>query len=136
MKTRKLLLGIVAIAAMLLTACGKDDNGGNGGGSVSKPLANTTWQLNSPNDEAYYGADVVYTVSFGSKDEITFTRKITTGEIVTNAVMVGTYTYSNGSGEAMIHNEGEDTDFRATFTVSDKTLVWKFNLREITLTKI
>ena len=38
-------------------------------------------------------------------------------------------------GVTMIHNEGETTDFRITFTVSGNTLTWNFNLREIILHK-
>jgi hypothetical protein len=143
MKTTKLFLGIVAIAAMLLVGCGKDNNGGNNndGDNGATPsdivLANTTWQLNSPNDETYHG-DVIYTVAFGQNDDVTFTRDIKYEgyDEVQSVVMTGTYTYSNGSGVAMIHNIGETTDYRITFTVSGNTLIWNFSLRDITLTKI
>lgn len=137
MKATKLILCFVAMATMLFTGCTKDDNGGNNNGngnSVSSALKGTTWVLNSPNDETYHG-DVIYTVAFGQSNEVTFTRDMDFGTTTSKVIMTGTYTYSNGSGVAMVHNEGETTDFRMTFTVSGNDLVWKFNLREITLHK-
>lgn len=127
MKTKKLIFCFVAIATMLLAGCGKD---------AKNELANTTWKLNSPNDLVYLGSDVVYTVAFGPNDEITYTREINNSIGLTTSVMLGTYTYANGSGIAMIHNQGETTDYRATFRVSDETLIWNINLRDITLTKV
>ena len=139
MKATKLFLCIVAMATMLFAGCSKDDNGGNnnGGnnsGTTNNALKGTTWQLNSPNDEVYH-ADVIYTLNFGQSNEVTFTRDMDFGSTTSTAIMEGTYTYSNGSGVAMIHNVGETTDFRITFTVSGDTLIWHFNLRDITLTK-
>ena len=130
---------------MLFAGCSKDDNGGNNNGnnnnsSTSSALKGTTWQLDNPHDEAFanYGDyHVIYTVAFGQNDEVTFTREISCEEFnyYQKPVMTGTYTYGNGSGVAMIHNEGETTDFRITFTVSGNKLTWNFNLREIILTK-
>ena len=139
MKAKRLILCFVAMATMIFAGCTKDDNGGNdnGGnnnGTTSSALKGTTWQLNSPNDEVYHG-DVIYTLVFGQDNEVTFTRDIDFGSTTSTVVMEGTYTYSNGSGVAMIHNVGETTDFRITFTVSGNTLIWHFNLRDITLTK-
>lgn len=113
---------------------GGNNNGGNSVGSGGNGLAGTTWTLNSPNDETYHG-DVIYTLTFGQSNNVTFTRDMDFGSSTSTAVMTGTYTYTNGSGVAMIHNEGETTDFRITFTVSGNTLIWHFNLRDITLTK-
>ena len=139
MKAKRLILCFVAMATMIFAGCTKDDNGGNdnGGnnnGTTSSAVKGTTWQLNSPNDEVYHG-DVIYTLVFGQDNEVTFTRDIDFGSTTSTVVMEGTYTYSNGSGVAMIHNVGETTDFRITFTVSGNTLIWHFNLRDITLTK-
>lgn len=130
MKTRKLLLGVVAIVTMLFTACGKDNDGGNG--SLTSAIAGTTWQLDNPSDDTYYGAHVIYTVVLGQNNDITFTRNIDG----TDAVMEGTYTYTNGEGKAKVHNVGESTDFNFTFTINGNTMDFHFNLRTITLTKI
>ena len=138
MKTTKLILCFVAMATMLFVGCSKNDNDGNNngnGGSGSSALAKTTWQLNSPDDEVYHG-DVIYTLAFGQGNEVTFTRDMDFGSSSSTVVMTGTYTYSDGSGVAMIHNEGEITDFRITFTVSGNKLTWHFNLRDIILTKL
>ena len=137
MKTTKSILCFVALATMLFVGCTKDDNGGsnNGnGGSTSGALAGTTWQLNSPNDDTYH-CDVIYTVTFGQGNEVTFTRDMDFGTSTSQIVMVGTYTYNSGSGVATIHNVGETTDFRITFTVSGNTMQWHFNLRDIPLQK-
>jgi len=127
MKTAKLILCFVAMSTMFLVGCKKD---------TSSSVSNTTWSLYVPNDPAYvFLADVTYTLDFG-KSDVTFTRKIDYGDSVTTVTMVGTYTYNSGSGIAMIHEEGDTTDYRITFTVKDNTLVWHFNLRDIVLTKV
>ena len=146
MKATKLILCFVAIATMFLVGCSKDDNSGNNNGngtsSANSALAGTTWQLDNPHDEAFanYGDyHVIYTVAFGQNNEVTFTREITCEEFdyYQKPVMTGTYTYGNdGKGVALLYNEGETTEYRMTFTVSGNTMVWKFNLRDITLTKI
>ena len=146
MKATKLILCFVAIATMFLVGCSKDDNSGNNNGngtsSANPALAGTTWQLDNPHDEGYanYGDyRVIYTVTFGQNNEVTFTREISCAELdyYLKPVMTGTYTYGNdGKGVAMLCNEGETTEYRMTFTVSGNTMVWKFNLRDITLTKI
>ena len=144
MKATKLILCFVAMATMLLAGCTKDDNGGNNNGnsgSGSKALANTTWQLDNPHDEAFanYGDyHVIYTVAFGQNNEVTFTREITCEEFnyYQKPVMTGTYTYGNdGKGVALVCNEGETTEYRMTFSVSGNTMIWNFNLRDLTLHK-
>lgn len=146
MKISQLILCFVAMATMLFAGCTKDDNGGNNNGgnsgsSTNSALKGTTWQLDNPHDEDYAQLGdyhVIYTVAFGQNNEVTFTRDINCEELDFHQkpVMTGTYTYGNdGKGVAMIHNEGETTDFRITFTVSGDTLVWHFNLRDITLHK-
>lgn len=140
MKTTKLILCFVAMATMLFAGCSKDNNGGNNNGN-SSALVGTTWQLDNPHDEAYaISGDyhVIYTVTCGQKNEISFTRDISCTDLNYSAtyIMTGTYTYSNGKGVAMIHTEDDPTDYRITFTVSGNTMIWNFNLRDLTLTKI
>ncbi|MBO6025875.1 MAG: hypothetical protein J6P73_01360 [Bacteroidales bacterium] len=127
MKTKKFIFCFVAIATMLLAGCGKDPK---------NELVNTTWKLDSPNDVAYWGNDVVYTIVFGQNDDVTFTRVINSALGVTTAIMEGTYTFANGSGIASVHNQGETTDYRITFQVSGDTLIWHYSLRDLTLTKV
>lgn len=144
-KVMKAIAAIMLMTAVVFAAgCNKpndpNNNGGNNGGSGSSTLAGTTWQFDNPHDEAFAHVGdyhVIYTVAFGQNNEVTFTREISCEEYdyYQKPVMTGTYTYSNGSGVAMIHNEGETTDFRITFTVSGNTLAWNFNLREIILHK-
>ena len=130
-KVMKAIAAIMLMTAVVFTAgCTKSDGS----------LKGTTWQLDNPHDEdfAHVGDyHVIYTVAFGQNNEVTFTREISWEEIdyYQKHVMTGTYTYSKGSGVAMIHNEGETTDYRITFTVSDDTLTWHFNLRDIILHK-
>ena len=130
-KVMKAVAAIMLMTAVVFAAgCTKSDDS----------LKGTTWQLDNPHDEAFAQVvdyHVIYTVVFGQNDEVTFTREISCEEYdyYQKPVMTGTYTYSNGSGVAMIHNEGETTDFRITFTVSGNTLAWNFNLREIILHK-
>lgn len=126
MKTTKLILCFVALSTMFLVGCKKD---------TSNSLSNTNWSLFVPDDPAsLYLADVTYTLEFG-KSDVVFTRKYDYGDMVETYTLEGTYTYSNGSGVAMIHENGDTTDYRITFTVTGNTLVWRFNLRDITLTK-
>ena len=126
MKTTKLILCFVALSTMFLVGCKKD---------TSSSISNTNWSLFVPEDPAYlYLADVTYTLDFG-KSNVTFTRKLDYGDVIDTYVMTGTYTYNNGSGVALIHEEDDTTEYRITFTVTGNTLVWRFNLRDITLTK-
>lgn len=134
MKAKNLILCFVAMATMLFAGCSKDNN--------SNALAGTTWQLDNPHDEAfaYYGDyHVIYTVAFGQNNEVTFTREITCEELdyYQKPVMTGTYTYGKDSkGVAMVCNEGETTEYRFAFSVSGNTMIWNFNLRDLTLTKL
>jgi hypothetical protein len=126
MKTTKLILCFVALSTMFLVGCKKDTN---------NSLSNTRWSLFVPDDPAaLYLADVTYTLDFG-KSDVVFTRKYDYGDMVETYTLEGTYTYSNGSGVAMIHENGDTTDYRITFTVTGNTLVWRFNLRDIALIK-
>lgn len=145
MKAKQLILCFVAMATMLFAGCTKDNNSGNNGsgnnGSGSNALAGTTWQLDNPHDESFasYGDyHVIYTVAFGQNNTVTFTREISCEEFdyYQKPVMTGTYTYGNdGKGVALVCNEGETTEYRLTFSVSGNTMIWNFNLRDITLTK-
>lgn len=126
MKTTKLILCFVALSTMFLVGCKKD---------TSSSISNTNWSLFVPDDPAaLYLADVTYTLDFG-KSDVVFTRKYDYGDMVETYTLEGTYTYSNGSGVAMIHENGDTTDYRITFTVTGNTLVWRFNLRDIALIK-
>ena len=131
-KVMKAIAAIMLMTAVVFTAgCTKDDGGS---------LKGTTWQLDNPHDEAFAQVGdyhVIYTVVFGQNDEVTFTREISCEEYdyYQKPVMTGTYTYNNGSGVAMIHNEGETTDYRITFTVSGDTMTWHWNLRDVILHK-
>ena len=136
----KKIIATLAIAVMALssTSCLSilssllDDDGGSGSSSKSE-LANTTWRLNSPGDSVYH-QDVVYTVKIGSGNDISFIRNIAGAD----TIMVGTYTYSSGSGTCTVHyTTGSDqADYRFKFKVSGKTMDFTFNLRTITLTKV
>ena len=135
-KMMKAVAAIMLMMAVVFAAgCKKtDDSNNNNGGNTntSGVLANTSWQLNVENDETYH-TTVVYSVVFGPNDEIVFTRII-------NGVgpyqMSGTYTYTNGQGKAVMHNVGETVDYNFSFTVDGNTMVFHYNLRDITLTKI
>ena len=126
-----LALSILALATttclIVLGSILDDEN------SESTELAGTTWRLNSPDDSVYH-FDVVYTVSFGSELDIYFNRNI--GGL--NTLMIGTYTYSNGSGNGAVHySTGEDqADYRFKFSISGEKMDFTFNLRTITLTKV
>jgi hypothetical protein len=104
-------------------------------------LNGTTWRLDNPHDEHYAltGGDirVIYTLTFGDGKTVTYTWEPMWEEedYYDKFVMTGTYTYANGSGVAMIHFEGEDTDYRITFTVSGDTLTWHINARDLILHK-
>jgi len=103
MKTVKLILCFVAMSTMFLVGCNKD---------TSNSLSNTSWSLYVPDDPAYlYLADVTYTLDFG-KSDVTFTRKLDYGDVIDTYVMSGTYTYNNGSGVALIHEEDDTTEYR------------------------
>ena len=136
---RKFMKAIAAIMLMMTVViaagCTKDpNNGGNNGGgnNTTGAFANTSWQLSVEDDDVYH-TSVIYSIVFGSKDEIVFSRIITG---VGTVQMDGTYTYSNGQGKAVMHNVGETVDYNFTFTVNGNTMVFHYNLRDITLTKI
>lgn len=140
MKTTKLILCMMTVLTMLFAGCNKENNNDGSG----KSLAGTEWQLISYDDETYLGCDVIHTVSFGQDNEISYVRNITSSaydyDYEYTSTMKGTYTYSNGSGEAYINfvapDEPLSSNARATFTVSGNTLIWHFNLKDITLTKL
>ena len=126
---------MLMMAVVFAAGCKKtDDSNNNNGGNTntSGALANTSWQLNVENDETYH-TTVVYSVVFGPNDEIVFTRIING---VGTYQMSGTYTYTNGQGKAVMHNVGETVDYNFSFTVDGNTMVFHYNLRDITLTKI
>lgn len=135
-KMMKAVAALMLMMAVVFAAgCKKtDDSNNNNGGNTNTPgaLANTSWQLNVENDEIYH-TTVVYSVVFGPNDEIVFTRIING---VGTYQMSGTYTYTNGQGKAVMHNVGETVDYNFTFTVDGNTMVFHYNLRDITLTKI
>ena len=135
-KTTKAVAALMLMMAVVFAAgCKKtDDSNNNNGGNTNTPgaLANTSWQLNVENDETYH-TTVVYSVVFGPNDEIVFTRIING---VGTYQMSGTYTYTNGQGKAVMHNVGETVDYNFSFTVDGNTMVFHYNLRDITLTKI
>ena len=125
MKTIKLLMCFVAAATMMtMSSCTKEKE--------DNSLAGTKWQLVNEQDEAFYGAKVIYTVTFGQKDEMTFTRNVDG----TDFVMKGTYTYKDGSGVGLLYQEGDSNEYRLTFKVSGNTLTLNFSLRDIVMTKI
>ena len=126
---------MLMMAVVFAAGCTKtDDSNNNNGGNTNTPgaLANTSWQLNVENDETYH-TTVVYSVVFGPKDEIVFSRIING---VGTYQMSGTYTYTNGQGKAVMHNVGETVDYNFSFTVDGNIMVFHYNLRDITLTKI
>lgn len=141
MKATRILICLMAVAAMFFTSCGKDDggNGGNGGGGdneiTTDVLAGTTWQYYNENDPDFHAA-VTYTVEIGYNYDITFTRIVVFPEqksVVT--VMTGTYSYGEDKIIALLHYENDDTEYRITFTVSGDQMVWHYNLKDIILTK-
>lgn len=134
----------VAAATMMFAACDKDDSngtgssnngGGNGGGSGSAELANTGWQANFEDDPVYHCL-TVYVVSFDGTNHISFARYIDGLQVV----MAGTYDYANGNGTAYVKYvlggpEGDDNEYRFTFTVSGNTLNFNVSGRTISLEK-
>ena len=134
----KFIKGLAAVmlmvAVVFAAGCKKTDDSNDNGGNNNSPgvFANTSWQLNVEDDEVYHTM-VIYSIVFGSKDEIVFSR-IVSG--VGTFQMDGTYTYTNGQGKAVMHNVGETVNYNFTFTVNGNTMVFHYNLRDITLTKI
>ncbi|MCR5660162.1 MAG: hypothetical protein K6G25_12670 [Bacteroidales bacterium] len=134
----KFIKGLAAVmlmvAVVFAAGCKKTDDSNDNGGNNNSPgvFANTSWQLNVEDDEVYHTM-VIYSIVFGPKDEIVFSR-IVSG--VGTFQMDGTYTYTNGQGKAVMHNVGETVNYNFTFTVDGNTMVFHYNLRDITLTKI
>jgi hypothetical protein len=125
MKAIKLLLFFVATATMMtMSSCSKDKE--------DNSLAGTKWQLVNEQDATYYGVKVIYTVTFGQNNEMTFTRNVDG----TDFVMKGTYTYKDGEGVGLLCNEGDTTEYRLTFKVNGNTLSLNFSLRDIVMTKV
>ena len=125
---------LLMVAVVFAAGCKKTDDSNDNGGNNNSPgvFANTSWQLNVEDDEVYHTM-VIYSIVFGPKDEIVFSR-IVSG--VGTFQMDGTYTYTNGQGKAVMHNVGETVNYNFTFTVDGNTMVFHYNLRDITLTKI
>ena len=133
-KMMKVVAALMLMMAVVFAAgCKKTDEPNNGGNNNNTGVfANTSWQLTVEDDETYH-TTVVYSVVFGPNDEIVFTRII---HGVGTYQMSGTYTYTNGQGKAVMHNVGETVDYNFSFTVDGNTMVFHYNLRDITLTKI
>ena len=132
-KFKKAIAAVMLMMAVVIAAgCTKDPNNNGGGNNTTGAFANTSWQLSVEDDDVYH-TSVIYSIVFGPNDEIVFSRIITG---VGTVQMTGTYTYSNGQGKAVMHNVGETVDYNFTFTVNGNTMVFHYNLRDITLTKI
>ena len=129
---------LVTAAAMMLTACGKDEEDGsnntsNNGGGGSTTALNGTYRLDNPDDETYYGAHVIYTVSFSGSNGISFNRNVNGAD----NLMTGSYEWSSSQNKYVAYLSNESiSDARATFTISGNQLEFYFNLRTITLTKV
>ena len=134
----KFIKGLAAVmlmvAVVFAAGCKKTDDSNDNGGNNNSPgvFANTSWQLNVEDDEVYHTM-VIYSIVFGPNDEIVFSRVVSG---VGTFQMDGTYTYTNGQGKAVMHNVGETVNYNFTFTVNGNTMVFHYNLRDITLTKI
>lgn len=122
---------MAAFMTLAMVSC-ESDNGETGSGS--KELANTQWQYDNPNDEAVYGLHVLYTLTFGATNQVTFEQNIEGS----TATMAGTYEYSNGKGKCYVkHTEGDDqNEYWLTFTVSNDVLTLKVSGRDIEMNKI
>lgn len=136
---------MVAFMAAAIVSCDKDDSssnnstngGGNGGntGSGSPELANTGWQANFEDDPVYHCL-TIYVVSFDGTNQVSFLRYIDGLQVV----MSGTYDYANGNGTAYVKYtmngpEGDNNEYRFTFTVSGNTLNFNVSGRTISLEK-
>lgn len=129
---------MVAFMAVAIVSCDKEESSSsssNGGGSGSAELANTGWQASFDDDPVYHCL-VVYVVSFNGTNQISFARYIDGLQVV----MTGTYDYSNGNGTAYLKYtmngpEGDNNEYRHTFTVSGNTLNFNLSSRTIALQK-
>lgn len=125
---------VAFFATAMLTGCDKDESSSSSG-SGSSELANTSWQLNSPDDELYH-TDVVYHLVFGPTNQVTYTVIVGTDY----NIMSGTYEFSNGNGTAYMtyQDRPDDTnEYRFTFTYDGgDTIIWHVSARDITLTKL
>lgn len=131
---------MVAFMATAIVSCDKEESSsstgsGSSSGSGSAELANTTWSLDEPYDETY-GTDVLYWITFGPTNQLTFSRNVNGSTVV----MGGTYDYANGSGTAYLKYvlggpQGDNNEYRHTFTVSGNTLNFNLSGRTIALQK-
>ena len=143
---KKFLLGLMALLSMTVcfTACGddsKDDPQCNDCDNTG--LAGTIWQRTNESDDTYYGAKVIYTVTFDSPQKMSFNRNVDG----TDNIMTGSFTYKNGKGTMKgktivpVYNpetedyENQEMDFQATFTISGDELTFHYSLRDVVLTK-
>ena len=127
-----LSLLMVAFFATSMISCSEDSDSSSSH-SGSRELANTVWRYDNPSDDNYYGAHVIFTVSFGATNQITFLQQVND---VTNT-MTGTYDFANGRGTAYVKKtQGEDqNEYHISFTVSGNTMVWTVG-HDYTLTKV
>lgn len=127
-----LSLLMVAFFATSMISCSEESDSSSSH-SGSPELANTVWRYDNPSDDTYYGQHVIFTVSFGATNQITFRQQVNDA---TNT-MTGTYDFSSGSGTAYVKKtEGEDqNEYRISFTVSGNTMVWTVG-HDYTLTKV
>ena len=144
---KKFLLALMAFFGMMLgfTSCGDDKKDDNSG---SSELQGTLWERTNENDNTYYGATVIYTVTFGKGNEMCFNRNINGDDNLTK----GTYTYKNGSGVMYATTvvpvavqdpdtgdyeyQDQEMEVRCKFTIDGTKMTFNFSLKDIILDKV
>ena len=123
---------MVAFFATSMVSC-SDDSDSSSSHSGSRELANTVWSYDNPSDDTYYGQHVIFTVSFGATNQVTFHQQVNDA----GNTMTGTYDFANGRGTAYVkHTQGTDqNEYHILFAVNGNTMVWTVG-HDYTLTKV
>ena len=130
------MLLFVAATMFTFTSCNKDDvNNQNTNTSTNDyaAVADTEWKWMAEDPNSISGVISIRVEFNGPKLADLIYTDMSTGLMETE-VLMGTYTYSNGSGTLAL----EDDDYNAvnvSFTISGTTMTLKFKGATYTLTK-
>ena len=125
---------LMAATLLAFSSCGKDNTETNTNTNTDAPatVADSEWMWSDSNNSSGV-IDLKVEFNGPMLADLTYTD-MSTGVMQTD-VLLGTYTYSNGSGTLTLNDESNDTTVNISFSVSGTTMTLSFKAVTYRLTK-
>ena len=125
---------LVAATLLAFSSCGKDNTETHTNTNTDAPatVADSEWMWSDSNNSSGV-IDLKVEFNGPMLADLTYTD-MSTGVMQTD-VLLGTYTYSNGSGTLTLNDESNDTTVNISFSVSGTTMTLSFKAVTYRLTK-